>query len=91
MCKSKKANNEIQKESDPAKKKALAEKYDKQITAKRDANTKAYTTKLQAIDKSINETIILKAKSLGYDIVLTKGAVLYGGNDITDAVMKTVK
>lgn len=86
-----KAGEDIKKQTDPAKKKALAEKYGKELKAKQDANTKAYKTKLEAIDKDINATIVQQAKTMGYDLVLTKGVVLYGGDDITDAVLKVVK
>lgn len=87
----KKAGEEIQKEKDAKKKKALMDKYDKQLKTKQDTNIKTYKTKLETIDKNINATIIQQAKNLGYDMVLTKGVVLYGGDDITEAVLKVVK
>ena len=40
---------------------------------------------------SISKQIEAQAKAGGYDIVLAKGAVLYGGSDITEAVKKAVK
>ena len=86
-----KAGEEIKKQSDTAKKKALAEKYDKEIRAKQEANAKAYQTKLEAIDKSINATITQQAKAMGYDMVLLKGIVLFGGDDITETILKVVK
>lgn len=87
----KKASDEIKAQTDENKKKELAKKYEKELVAKRDANAKAYRTKLEAIDKSISATINTYAKSNGYDLVLVKGAVLYGGDDITEAVSKVVK
>lgn len=87
----KKAGEDIKKETNVDKKKALAQKYEKQLEQKRSANAKAYETKLNAIDKSINTAIAQQAKNLGYDIVLPKGVVLYGGEDITDSISKLVK
>lgn len=86
-----KAGEEIKKEADINKKKALMDKYDKDLKTRREANLKVYKTKLEAIDKSINATIIQQAKTMGYDMVLTKGVVLYGGDDITEAILKVVK
>ena len=87
----KKAGEDIKKEADINKKKTLMDKYDKDLKTKREANLKVYKTKLEAIDKSINATIVQQAKNLGYDMVLTKGVVLYGGDDITEAILKVVK
>ena len=52
---------------------------------------KNYAQKLSVIDSSISKQIENLAKTNGYDIVIAKGVVLYGGNDITDAVKKAVK
>ena len=87
----KKAGDEIKKQPDLAKKKALAEKYDKELAAKREANSKAYKTKAEAADKNISDSIANQAKALGYDVVFAKNTVLYGGDDITDSVLKVVK
>ena len=87
----KKAGEDIKKQTDPAKKKTLAASYDKQLKAKQEANAKAYKTKLEAADKNITNAIIQQAKAQGYDLVLTKGVVLYGGDDITEAILKVVK
>ena len=87
----KKANDEIKAQTDVSKKKALSQKYEKEFAAKAEANQKAYKTKLEAIDKSISATIAQQAKAMGYDLVLTKGVVLYGGEDITEAISKVVK
>ena len=43
----KKAQAEINKQTDAKQKKVIAEKYEKQIVAKRNANAKEYTTKLR--------------------------------------------
>ena len=87
----KKAKADINKQTDPAKKQELAKKYDKEFAAKREANAKQYRQKLTAIDKSITVTIVAQAKAMGYDLVLAKGVVLYGGTDITAEISKVVK
>ena len=87
----KKAQNDINKQTDATKKKSLAEKYEKQIIAKREANTKDYATKLKLADDNISNIIANKAKELGYTMVLPKTAVIYGGDDITEAVLKVLK
>ena len=52
---------------------------------------KNYASKLKTIDNTISSKITEQAKTGGYDLVLAKGVVLYGGTDITDAVKKAVK
>ena len=87
----KNAQADINKQTDATKKKALAEKYEKQIKAKREANAKEYATKLKAADDSITQQIGMKAKELGYTMVIPKSAVIYGGDDITEVVLKVIK
>lgn len=50
-----------------------------------------YAARLQTVEKSISDTIAQQAKAKGYDMVISKGVVLYGGNDITADVSKAVK
>ena len=87
----KKAGEDIKKQPDEKQRKALAKKYDADFKAKREANAKVYKTKLETADKNITNTIIQQAKAQGYDLVLTKGVVLYGGDDITESILKVVK
>ena len=86
-----KARKDVAATTDTKKKQALEDKYNKELNTKRAAMDKNYATKLEAIDKSISAQIAAQAKTGGYDIVLAKGVVLYGGSDITDAVKKAVK
>lgn len=86
-----KARKDVAATTDTKKKQALEDKYNKELNTKRAAMDKNYATKLEAIDKSISAQIANQAKTGGYDIVLAKGVVLYGGSDITDAVKKAVK
>ena len=84
-------NADIKKQSSEANKKKLLAKYNEEFNKKKEANAKDYAEKLTAIDKSISSTIAAQAKSKGYDIVLAKSTVLYGGDDITADIAKVVK
>ena len=86
-----KAKSEVDAQSDVEKKKALAQKYEKELIAKREAAANDYAKKLEAIDASISSVIEKEAKAQGYDVVLTRTAVLYGGDNITDSIIKNVK
>ena len=86
-----KARKDVAATTDTKKKQALEDKYNKELNTKRAAMDKNYATKLEAIDKAISAQIATQAKTGGYDIVLAKGVVLYGGSDITEAVKKAVK
>ena len=72
-------------------KEKLAKKYDSDFQKKQQAIQKDYTDKLQSIDKDISGVIAKTAKDKGYDVVLAKGVVLYGGEDITNAISKLIK
>ena len=82
---------DIQKQSTKEGKEKLVKKYDAEFGKKQEAIKKDYANKLQAIDKSISATIASEAKAKNYDLVLSKGMVLYGGDDITASISKIVK
>ena len=86
-----KARKDVAATSDVKKKQSLEEKYNKELKTKQEAIGKNYNEKLSAIDKSISTQISNYAKMQGYDVVLAKGVVLYGGDDITEAISKAVK
>lgn len=86
-----KARKDVASVSDEKKKKALEDKYNKELVTKRETLEKDYATKLQAIDKNISSTIETQAKAKNYNVVLAKGIVLYGGDDITADIVKIVK
>ena len=46
---------------------------------------------IQKIDAKIGSAIAKKAQADGYSLVLVKGAVLYGGSDITEDIKKVTK
>ena len=87
----KKAQADIAKETDKAKKEALVKKYENDLSYVKNTNDKNYSKKLTEIDNSISKTIQTESKKAGYDLVLAKGVVLYGGTDITDSISKIVK
>lgn len=87
----KNAQADVNKQTDAKKKKSLAESYEKQLKQKREANVKEYTTKLKAADANITAQIGKKATELGYTMVLPKSAVVWGGDDITDTILKVIK
>ena len=87
----KKAQEDVNKQTDAAKKKSLAQSYEKQLVSKREANLKDYTAKLKAADASITAQIGKKATELGYTMVIPKSSVVFGGDDITDTILKVIK
>lgn len=86
-----KARNEVSKESDATKKKALEDKYNKELNERKSVIDKDYAQKLSDIDKNVTGIIKAKAKALGYDLTLTKNIVLDGGDDITADIIKELK
>jgi len=85
------ANKAINAEADKNKKKALQDKYTKELNTKKKAIQDDYTKKLKIIDNNINYAIQKKAKDGNYDLVLSKQMVVYGGDDITEQVVSAVK
>lgn len=86
-----KARKEVAAESNNEKKKALDEKYTKQLNEKREKMDKDYAAKLKVIEESISTIVNNQAKLKGYDMVVSKGVVLYGTTDLTEDVITAVK
>ena len=82
---------DVEKQQTKEAKEKLVKKYDAEFTKKKEAIAENYKTKLLQIDKNITETITKEAKAKGYDLVITKGVVIYGGTDITNDIIKVVK
>ena len=82
---------DVEKQKTQEAKEKLIKKYNADFEKKKQDLAKNYQTKLQLIDKNISDSIAQQARLNGYDIVLSKGVVLYGGDDLTDAVKKVVK
>jgi len=87
----KSAQADVDKQKTQEDKDKLLKKYQDQFNKKKSQIAKNYKQKLIALDKNINDAIISEAKNKGYNIVLSKNAVLYGGDDITSSVQKIVK
>lgn len=85
------ASNDIQKQQTKENKEKLIKKYDVELAKKKSDIAIYYQKKLQEIDKNITNTIAEQAKLKGYDLVVTKGVVVYGGDDITADVQKALK
>lgn len=85
------AQNQALKEKDTKKRNEIMKNAENTVVKMKTENDKVYAKKLADIDKSISTTIQTQAKKSGYDLVLAKGVVLYGGTDITTEVQKLVK
>lgn len=86
-----KARKDVASINDSDKKKAAEEKYNKELQAKREKIEQDYAVKLKELDTSISQQITTEAQKAGYNLVLSKGVVLYGGKDITADIIKIVK
>ena len=86
-----KARKDVAAISDAKKKQTAEEKFNKELVAKKEKMDKDYANKLKAIDESISAQITAKAKEKGYNVVLSKGIVLYGGDDLTAEMVKVIK
>ncbi len=85
------AQTDVEKQKTQEGKDKLLKKYNTEFAKKKEAIAKDYQTRLQAVDKSITETITTTAKAKGYNMVLSKSVVIMGGDDITADVQKAVK
>jgi outer membrane protein len=82
---------DIAKQQTQAGKEKLAKKYDAELKKKQEAITTSYKEKIKVIDKSISDTIAAQARAKGYDMVISKDVVMFGGDDITESVLSVVK
>ncbi len=85
------AKADVDKQQTQEGKEKLLKKYNTEFAKKKEAIAKDYAARLQAIDKSITDTIATQAKLKGYNMVISKGVVVFGGDDITADVQKVVK
>jgi outer membrane protein len=85
------AKKAIDAEKNADKKKDLELKYNKELSQKLSTQRKDTMDRTLGIEKDILVVIEKEAKALGYDMVIQKSSVLYGGNDITEEIIKHVK
>ena len=85
------AQADVEKQKTQEGKEKLLKKYNAEFAKKKEAIAKDYAARLQAVDKSITETISTQARLKGYNMVISKGVVVFGGDDITADVQKVVK
>ena len=85
------ARGEISNEKDPAKVLLLEDKYMKEFNTKRERLENDYNNKLSAIERNIKAEIAKKAQKDSYDYVFAKSVVLYGGKDITNDLLNSIK
>ena len=82
---------DIQKQKTQAGKDTLIKKYEAQLTAKKKTIKDTYMKKVNQVDAQLDTAISTKAKAMGYDLVLRKDSVLFGGTDITAQILPSVK
>ena len=85
------ASADIQKQQTKAGKDALIKKYESQLTKKKNDIKDAYAKKVNQVDDQLETAIATKAKAMGYNLVLRKDSVLFGGTDITSQILPLVK
>jgi len=85
------ARADVEKQKTDSAKETLTQKYNKELQAKVDSQRKELYDESTKIDKKIGEAIAKNAQANGYSVVLVKGAVLYGGADITEDIKKATK
>lgn len=83
--------NKMNKEEDEKKREEMKNQFDLDLTAKKSEMNKSYGEKLMKINNDINAELIKIAKDKDYQLILTKDAVLYGGDDLTQDLIKVVK
>jgi len=82
----KKAQCDIEKQSDLKTIIDLQDKYTNEFNCKKSEIDKIYSDKLGTVENNIKCKIEEKAKCDGYDFVFAKSVALYGGKDITSDI-----
>jgi len=85
------AKADVEKQSTKEGQDKLIKKYEATFAKKQEAIKANYEKKLAAIEINVATAIEQVRVEKGYDIVLARGIVLAGGDDITAEVSKRVK
>lgn len=85
------ARTQVAKESNETQKKALEDKLNKELNDKKNAIDTEYAKQLEIINKNVTDAINKVAKEKQADVVLAKNSVLFGGDDISNDVLKALK
>ena len=82
---------DVESRKSEEEKQTLVAEYNKQFAQRQKEIRDNYTQKLKDIENEITELISKAAQEKGYDMVLSKYIVLFGGDDITEEIMATVQ
>ncbi len=82
---------DVESRKSEEEKQTLVAEYNKQFAQRQNEIRDNYTQKLKDIENEITELISKAAQEKGYDMVLSKYVVLFGGDDITEEIMATVQ
>jgi Skp family chaperone for outer membrane proteins len=85
------ARADVEKQSTDAQKESLTQKYNKELQKKVETQRDELYKESAKIDAKIAAAITKQSQADGYSLVLVKGAVLYGGTDITESIKKATK
>lgn len=85
------AQNEVNAEQDKERQQALLQKYNAEFFLKRNEVAQQYQKELKIVSDSISQTVATEAEKKGYQLVIAKNIVVYGGADITEDIAKIVK
>lgn len=85
------ARADVEKQSTDAQKETLTQKYNKELQKKVETQRDELYKESAKIDAKIGAAISKQAQADGYSLVLVKGAVLFGGTDITETIKKATK
>ena len=69
----------------------MTQKYNKELQNKVESQRNELYKESAKIDAKIGAAISKQAQADGYSLVLVKGAVLFGGTDITETIKKATK